>query len=66
MHPAALTIFFVLLFLTVFAETCIIGALDASAFTVFTMPRGYAVEPRCMIGEYILGITVGLFCHLLN
>lgn len=61
---ATLTIFSVLLFLDVFAETAIIASLGASAFTIFTMPRSYAAEPRRVIGGYGVGIALGLLCHL--
>lgn len=60
---ATVTMCAALLFLDVFAETAIIAALGASAFTVFTMPRSYAAEPRRVIGGYAAGIAVGLLCH---
>ncbi len=47
-----------------FAEMAIIASLGATAFTVFSMPRSYAAEPRRVIGGYGFGIAVGLLCHL--
>ncbi len=60
---AAFTVCVVLLFLDVFTETAIIASLGASAFTVFSMPRSYAAEPRRVIGGYGVGVAVGLLCH---
>jgi CBS-domain-containing membrane protein len=61
---ATLTISVMLLFLDVFTETAIIAALGASVFTVFTMPRSYAAEPRRVIGGYGVGVIIGMLCYL--
>jgi hypothetical protein len=63
---ATLTILIVLVFLDVLTQTAIIAALGASSFIAFTMPAHDASKPRFLIGGYLVGISVGCFCHLLS
>jgi CBS-domain-containing membrane protein len=63
---ATLTILIVLVFLDVLTQTAIIAALGASSFIAFTMPAYDISKPRFLIGGYLVGISVGCFCHLLS
>jgi len=63
---ATLTIFAVLFFLDILTETAIIAALGASAFVVFAIPNSYSSDSRRLIGGYIIGIIVGIFCYFIS
>jgi CBS-domain-containing membrane protein len=56
----------VLVFLDVLTHTATVAALGASSFIAFTMPRYDVSKPRFMIGGYLVGISVGCFCHFLS
>ena len=63
---ATLTILAVLFFLDVLTETAIIAALGASAFVIFAIPNSYSSDSRRLIGGYIVGIVVGIFCYYIS
>jgi CBS-domain-containing membrane protein len=63
---ATLTILAVLFFLDVLTEAAIIAALGASAFVVFAIPNSYSSDSRRLIGGYIVGIIVGIFCYFIS
>ena len=63
---ATLTILAVLFFLDVLTETAIIAALGASAFVVFAIPNSYSSDSRRLIGGYLVGIIVGIFCYFIS
>ena len=63
---ATLTILVVLVLLDVLTQTAIIAALGASSFIAFTMPAHDVSKPRFLIGGYLVGTSVGCFCHLLS
>ena len=63
---ATLTILIVLVLLDVLTQTAIIAALGASSFIAFTMPTYDVSKPRFLIGGYLVGTSVGCFCHLLS
>jgi CBS-domain-containing membrane protein len=56
----------VLVFLDVLTHTATVAALGASSFIAFTMPVYDVSKPRFMIGGYLVGISVGCFCHFLS
>jgi len=45
------------------SQTALTAALGASAFIAFALPHTRASTPRCMIGGYAVGMTVGIACH---
>lgn len=61
---AALTIFLVLLFLSL-EHAVIIAAIGATAFIVFAMPENTCARPRGIIGGHCIGFVVGSLCALL-
>ena len=63
---ATLIIAIVLIFLDVLTHTATVAALGASSFIAFTMPAYDASKPRFMVGGYLVGISVGCFCHFLS
>lgn len=63
---ATLIIAIVLVFLDVLTHTATVAALGASSFIAFTMPAYDVSKPRYMIGGYLVGISVGCFCHFLS
>jgi CBS-domain-containing membrane protein len=63
---ATLIIAIVLVFLDVLTHTATVAALGASSFIAFTMPAYDVSKPRFMIGGYLVGISVGCFCHFLS
>lgn len=63
---ATLIIAIVLVFLDVLTHTATVAALGASSFIAFTMPAYDVSKPRFLIGGYLVGISVGCFCHFLS
>ena len=63
---ATLIIAIVLVFLDVLTHTATVAALGASSFIAFTMPAYDVSKPRFMIGGYLVGTSVGCFCHFLS
>jgi CBS-domain-containing membrane protein len=63
---ATLAILAVLLFLDVIKHTALIAALGATSFIAFTMPSRALSRPRCLIGGYLVGTSVGCSCCLLS
>ncbi|MFW6126355.1 MAG: HPP family protein [Chloroflexota bacterium] len=61
---AALTIFLVLLFLSL-EHAIVIAAIGATAFIVFAMPENVCARPRGIIGGHSIGFAVGCLCALL-
>ena len=61
---AALTIFLVLLFLTI-EHAVIIAAIGATAFIVFAMPANVTAHARNIIGGHLIGFTAGCLCALI-
>ncbi len=63
---AAAAVVLTLTVLDITSHTALIAALGASAFIAFTMPHTRASTPRCMIGGYVVSISVGACCHYLS
>ena len=63
---ATFCVFVVLLVLDAVTNAAVIAALGASSFIAFTMPDAQISRPRFLIGGYIVGVTVGCFCHYLS
>ena len=63
---ATMAIYVVLLILDARSNAAIIGALGASSFIAFTMPRKHVSQARFMVGGYAVGITAGTLCHFLT
>lgn len=61
---AALTIFLVLLFLTI-QDAVIIAAIGATAFIVFAMPANVTAHARNIIGGHLIGFAAGCLCALI-
>ena len=61
---AALTIFLVLLFLTI-EHAVVIAAIGATAFIVFAMPRNVTANSRNIIGGHLVGLFSGSLCALI-
>lgn len=61
---AALTIFLVLLFLTI-EHAVIIAAIGATAFIVFAMPNNITANSRNIIGGHLVGFFAGSLCALI-
>lgn len=59
-------IFLILVNLDVISHTAIIATLGSSAFLVFTRPRAYASRLRPLLGGYLIGTVVGVFCFYLS
>ena len=53
------TMLVVLFVLDAFYQTVLIAALGASSFIAFAAPSMRASRPRCLIGGYIIGMTIG-------
>jgi CBS-domain-containing membrane protein len=53
------TMLVVLLVLDAFYQTVLIAALGASSFIAFAAPSMRASRPRCLIGGYVIGMTIG-------
>jgi len=61
---AALTIFVVLLFLSL-QHAVIIASIGATAFIIFAMPKNITSKPRNVIGGHLIGILSGFLCALI-
>jgi len=61
---ATLTVFLVLLFLTI-EDAVLIAAIGASAFIVFAMPENITANSRNIIGGHLVGFSVGSLCALI-
>jgi CBS-domain-containing membrane protein len=61
---AALTIFIVLLFLSV-EHAVIIAAIGATAFIVFAMPQNITANSKNIIGGHLVGLLIGSLCALI-
>lgn len=61
---AALTVFLVLLFLTI-QQAVIIAAIGATAFIVFAMPEDITANARNIIGGHLVGLFTGSLCSLI-
>jgi CBS-domain-containing membrane protein len=60
---AALVTFVIFLFVDIISSMIILAAYGATAFIAFTMPWGYAAQPRNIIGGYLTGSIVGVLIH---
>jgi CBS-domain-containing membrane protein len=61
----AITVLIVLLVLDAVYQSVLIAALGASSMVAFSAPNMRASRPRCMIGGYAAGITIGCSISLL-
>jgi len=61
---ATLTIFIVLLFLSI-EHAVIIASIGATAFIVFAMPKSITAKPRNVIGGHLVGFLSGFLCALI-
>ena len=61
---AALTIFIVLLFLSL-EHAVIIAAIGATAFIVFAMPGNTTANSKNIIGGHLVGLLIGSLCALI-
>jgi len=61
---ATLTIFIVLLFLSI-ERAVIIASIGATAFIVFAMPKSITAKPRNVIGGHLVGFFSGCLCALI-
>ena len=61
---ASLTIFLVLLFLTI-EDAVIVAAIGATAFIVFAMPANVTAHARNIIGGHLIGFSAGCLCALI-
>ena len=61
---ATLTIFVVLLFLSI-EHAVIIASIGATAFIVFAMPKSITAKPRNVIGGHLVGFLSGCLCALI-
>jgi len=61
---ATLTIFIVLLFLSI-EHAVIIASIGATAFIIFTMPKSVTAKPRNVIGGHLVGLLSGSLCALI-
>jgi len=61
---ATLTIFIVLLFLSI-EHAVIIASIGATAFIVFAMPKSITAKPRNVIGGHLVGFLSGCLCALI-
>jgi len=52
-------------FIDVKSHSAILASLGASCFVAFTMPESYISRPRCMVGSYLIGVTIGCLCCLI-
>lgn len=59
------TIALVLVLLDSVYQTVLIAALGASSFVAFGVPSLRASRPRCMLGGYVVGVSVGAAISLL-
>ena len=55
----------ILLTLDAFYQTVLIAALGASSVVAFSAPSMRVSRPRCLIGGYVVGVTVGCGLSLL-
>jgi CBS-domain-containing membrane protein len=61
---AALTIFIVLLFLSL-QNAVVIASIGATAFIVFAMPKNITAKGRNVIGGNLVGLILGSLCALI-
>ncbi len=61
---ATLTIFIVLLFLSI-EHAVIIASIGATAFIVFAMPKSITAKPRNVIVGHLVGFLSGCLCALI-
>lgn len=59
------TIAVVLVLLDSVYQTVLIAALGASSFVAFGMPSLRAARPRCLLGGYVVGVSIGAAVSLL-
>ena len=62
---ATAAVYVILLILDARSNAAIIGALGASSFIAFTMPKKHVSEARFMVGGYAVGVGAGALCHFL-
>jgi len=63
---AAAVTFVIFLFVDIISSMIILASFGATTFIAFTMPLGYAAQPRNIIGGYLVGSIVGILIHSLN
>jgi CBS-domain-containing membrane protein len=62
---ATVTILIILFILDSVLQTVLIASLAASTFIAFAMPHTQRSKPRCLIGGYIVGASIGCALSLL-
>jgi len=60
---AAVSMFVILLVLDAENNGAIIGALGASVFIAFTMPKRRVARARYLVGGHVIGVVAGVLCH---
>ncbi len=63
---ATAVVLILLVALDAVTQTVLIAALSASSFIAFAVPRSLVSSPRCIIGGYLVGISVGVLMSTLN
>jgi len=63
---ATAVVLILLVALDAVTQTVLIAALGASSFIAFAVPRSLVSSPRCIIGGYLVGISVGVLMSTLN
>jgi CBS-domain-containing membrane protein len=61
---ATITVFIVIWMLTL-KNAVVIGAIGATAFIVFALPKSLLAKPQNIIGGYAVGFLCGLVCSLI-
>jgi CBS-domain-containing membrane protein len=63
---AAVGVLISLALLKSISNAAVIAALGASTFIVFVLPQTQSARARYLIGGYICGVAVGVFCYWLR
>jgi len=63
---ATLCVFIVLIILSAKENAAIIGAIGASSFIAFTIPKAQVSRSKFLIGGYVVGIISGWVCYNLS
>ena len=59
---ATLTLIIILYFENMFTNAAIVASMGATTFIIFAMLKYTTIQPRRIIGGYVMGIIVGIFC----
>ena len=62
---ATLTVFILILSVSIRKNAVIIASIGATAFIVFAMPKSPLAKPRNIVGGHLVGLACGLLCILI-